>query len=80
MKRKALSLVGIILAVVTLLTACVACNADSITSEQIINGTTTGTTSGTTTTNGTSYSGTITLQTEADALYPDTYNEEDYTK
>ena len=76
MKRKALSLVGIILTAVMLLTACVACNADSINTDQIINGTTTGTT----TTNSTSYSGTITLDTEATALYPDTYNEEDYTK
>ena len=76
MKRKALSLVGIILTAVMLLTACVACNADSINTDQIINGTTTGTT----TTNSTSYSGTITLDTEATALYPDTYYEEDYTK
>ena len=75
MKRKALSLVGIILTAVMLLVACAACSADSIISNQNITGTT-----GTATTNSTSYSGTITLDTEADALYPDTYNEEDYTK
>ena len=66
--------IAVVLAAVLLLVACASCNANPF-SEM------TGTTNqGTTTTNTTTYSSTISVTLDGENLYPDTYDESDYTQ